>query len=170
MAHVERSAHVPNAIRSMDAMLSQVPTDIRQIYVLSAGGLQEANPEYVRLFLGVSAKIVRVAEIAWRCGDAGDLVNFDSTIVNGIVSVNFTLPHCADFYFKTDRFDKEVANGHLYRNDAMSYETPEVERIKGPHKFLYLGQRMTVHVRPNGPARFIIEHGGPNGIAWFDTP
>ena len=32
--------------RSMDAVLRQVPTGTRQIYVLSAGGLQEANPEY----------------------------------------------------------------------------------------------------------------------------
>ena len=32
--------------RSMDAVLGQVPAGTRQIYVLSAGGLQEANPEY----------------------------------------------------------------------------------------------------------------------------
>ena len=52
----------------------------------------------------------------------------------------------------------------------MSYELPEVDPTKGPDPSLFLGRRMTVHVRPNGPARFIIEHGRPDGIAWFDTP
>ena len=161
---------LPNSSRSMNAVLNQVPTGTRQIYVLSAGGLQEANPESVRLILGVSAEIIRVAEIAWNCGDASDSVTFNHSTAEGVVSMTLALPACANFSFGSDRFNNGLTNGHLYRNDAMSYELPEVERIKGSQPYLILGRRMTVHVRPNGPARFIIEHGGPNGIAWFDTP
>jgi hypothetical protein len=164
-----QSATVPNAVRSMDATLRQVPTGIRQIYVLSAGGLPVANPEAVRLIFGMSAEIIRVVEIEWNCVDASDLVAFNHNTANGVVSLSVTLPTCANFYFATDRFDRELANGRLYRNNAMSYELPEVERIKG-QTHLSLGRRMTIHVRPNGPARFIIEHGGPNGIVYFDTP
>jgi hypothetical protein len=128
-----------------------------------------ANPEDVRLILGVSAEIIRVVEIAWNCGDASDLITFDHTTANGVVSISVTLPSCANFYFETDRFNSELASGRLYRN-AMSYELPQVERRKGPQPYLFLGREMTVHIRPTGSARFIIEHGGPDGIAWFDTP
>ena len=155
--------------RSMNAVLSQVPSGTRQIYVLSAGGLQEANPEYLRHILGVSAEIVRVAEISWRCRDASDLVVFDYGTADGVVSLTVTLPTCANFYFYTGRFNNDFANGRLYRNDAMTYELPEAGPKRSQPSF-FLGRTITVHVRPNGPARFIIEHGGPNGIAWFDTP
>jgi hypothetical protein len=159
-----------NSVRSVNAVLNQVPTGTRQIYVLSAGGLQEANPESVRLILGVPAAIIRVAEIAWECRNASDLVAFDHTAANGVVSMNVTLPACANFYFATDRFNNGLANGRLYRNDAMNYELPDADPPKGPSPYFFLGRKITVHVRPNGPARFIIEHGGPNGVAWFDTP
>ena len=56
---------------------------------------------------------------------------------------------------------------------AISYELPEATPIKPTEWWrpilFHLGRRITVHVRPNGPARFVVEHGGPNGIAWFDT-
>ena len=116
--------------RSMDAVLRQVPTGTRQIYVLSAGGLQEANPEYVRLVLGVSAEIVRVVEIDWNCREASDLVAFDHSTADGVVSMTVTLPTCANFQFYTDRFNNDIANGRLYRNDTMSYELPEAYPIK----------------------------------------
>ena len=83
----------------MDAVLRQVPTGTRQIYVLSAGGLQDANPEYVRLVLGVPAEIVRIAEIDWNCGESSDLVAFDHSIADGVVNMTVTLPACANFYF-----------------------------------------------------------------------
>jgi hypothetical protein len=160
--------------RSMDAALRAAPPGTRRIYVLSAGGLQQLNPEYVRLLFGVPAEIVRVAEIGWNCRDPSDLAVFEHSIANGTVSVTVTLPPCANFLFYTDRFNNDLANGHLYRDDAISYELPD---INGPHQIgvdtWQLGfrwRRMTVHVRPSGPARFIIEHGGPSGIAWFDTP
>ena len=161
-----------NRYRSMDAVLLQVPTGTRHIYVLSAGSLQPANPEYVRLALGVSAEIVRVVEIDWNCREASDSVAFDHSTADGVVSMTVTLPTCANFDFYTDRFNNDVANGRLYRNDRMSYEWPEAHPVT-PKRWtspFYLGRRMTVHVRPTGPARFIIEHGGPNGIAWFDAP
>jgi hypothetical protein len=157
-------------VRSMDALLQQVPPGTRQIYVLSAGSLQMSNPEYVRLILGVPAEIVRIAEIGWKCRDASDLAAFHYSIADGVASMSVRLPTCADFFFYTQRFKHSITNGRLYRSSAMSYELPEADPIKGPQPAFFLGRRITVHVRPNGPARFIIEHGGPNGIAWFDTP
>ncbi len=164
-----------NKIRSMDAALRQVPTGTRQIYVLSAGSLRHANPEHVRLVLGVSAEIVRVVEIEWNCHEASDLVAFDHSIADGVVSMTVVLPTCANFQFFTDRFDDAITDGRLYRNERMSYELPEAHPIRPKpaepwESTFYLGRRMTVHVRPTGPARFIIEHGGSNGIAWFDAP
>jgi hypothetical protein len=156
--------------RSMYTLLRQMPTGTRQIYVLSAGGLQEANPEYVRLILGVSAEIVRVAEIGWKCHDVSDLVAFDYSTAGDVVSMRVALPTCANFSLETQRFKHDIVDGRLYRNDAMSYELPEADPIKGPQPSFILGRTITVHVRPNGPARFIIEHGRPNGIAWFDIP
>jgi hypothetical protein len=162
--------------RSMDAALRQVPTGTRQIYVLSAGGLQEASPEYVRLILGVRAEIVVVAEISWGCRKSSDSVAFDYKIVDGVVNMTATLPTCADFYFDSNGFNGNILeNGSLYRNDRMSYELPQAHLMGQTTwwkriNFFALGRTMSVHVRPNGPARFIIEHGGPNGIAWFDIP
>src|SRR5205823_928012 len=77
---------VQNDNRSMGAVLRQVPTDTRQIYVVSAGGLQGASPEYVRLILGVSAEIVRVADIRWNCGESNDLVALDHNTADGVVN------------------------------------------------------------------------------------
>jgi hypothetical protein len=156
-------------------VLGQVPSATRQIYVLSAGGLHETNPEYLRRFLGVSAEIVRVVDIDWNCTEAGDLVAFHhSTAADGLVSMTVTLPACANFRFSSGPIDSTTfANGHLYRNDTISYDLPEAYPTK-PRKWwepaLHVGRTMTVHVRPIGRARFIIQHGGPNGLAWFDAP
>jgi hypothetical protein len=153
---------------SMGAALRQVPTDTRQIYVLAAGGLQAASPEYVRLVLGLPAEIVRVADIRWECRGSSDLVAFKHGIIDDVVNVTVTLPACAKLFFDGSSFNgTTVVNGRLYRNDTMSYELPDANPNKPS---LLLGQRMTVHVRPKTPARFIIQHGGPSGIAWFDTP
>jgi hypothetical protein len=152
--------------RLMAAVLRQVPAETRQIYVLSAGSLIPANPEYVRLALGVSAEIVRVGEISWNCPEKSTLVGFDYRVADGVVRMDVTLPRCATFYFQNPI---EIANGRTHRNDAMSYELPEAHPLK-TSKWWDFGRRMTVHVRPSGPARFIIEHGAPDGIGWFDTP
>jgi hypothetical protein len=162
-----------NDIESMVAVMRQAPATTRQVYVFSAGGLQGANPEYMRLILGVTPEIVRVVDVDWSC-KSSDLVAFDYNSADGVVSVAVTLPSCATFRFGSGRIEgAALSNGRLYRNATMSYDLPEAHPIK-PAKWwepaLYLGRRMTVHVRPNGHARFIIEHGGPDGIAWFDVP
>jgi hypothetical protein len=161
-------------VRSMNAVLRQAPTGTRKIYVLDSGSLG-VNPEYVRLALGVSAEIVRIVEIDWNCREASDLVAFDHSTADGVVSMTVTLPTCANFQVSTDRFNNDFANGRLYRNDTISLELPEAYLIEPkPTNFwqssFYLGRRMTVHISPTGSARFVIEHGGPNGIAWFDVP
>jgi hypothetical protein len=158
----------------MGSKLREVPASIRQIYILSAGGLA-ANPEHVRLVLGVSAEVVRVADIIWNCEKTNDLVAFDQSTADGAVNLTVRLPACAYFsFFSTNSFNgPTVANGRIYRNDTMSYEVPEAYSLRHTRYWepaFYLGRTMTVHVRLNGPARFIIEHGGPEGIAWFDTP
>ena len=164
---------------AMTTALRQLPIATRQVYVLSTGGLQASNPQYVRLVLGVPAEIVRVVDIHWQCDDHGqssDSVFFDHSVTQGVVNLTVTLPACANFVFR-DAHVKEnaLANGLLYRNDAISYELPEAHPIKPTPPAdaltnLSLGRKMTVHVRPDGPARFLIEHGRPSGIAWFDTP
>lgn len=158
--------------RSMEAVLRQVPVGTKKIYVLSAGRLQRANPEHVRLSLGVPADIVRLSEIDWNCPPDSDRVRFDHSISDGVVSLRMTLPSCANFFFDMDRnFESrriEIADGRVHRNDELTYELPEA--YSRPKWWWNVGRRMIVHVRPNGPARFVIEHGGPNGIAWFDTP
>jgi hypothetical protein len=161
-----------SSIAPMIAELRQAPAGTRQIYLLSAGGLPYGeNPEFARLVLGVPAEIIRVAEIdEWKCHGANVLVAFNHSTADGVVSMNFTLPSCANFYFGTYRFNNALTNGRLYRNAAISYELPEADPIMRPWPYLFLGQSITVHIRPNGPARFIIEHGGPDRIAWFDTP
>ena len=51
--------------------------------------------------------------------------------------------------------------------DTIDYELPDAMATA---PWADLGRKITVHVRPNGPARFIIEYGAPNGVTWFDTP
>ena len=151
--------------RSMNAVLVQVPIGTRQIYVLSAGGLQEANPEYVRLILGVSAEIVRVAEINSRtCRDASDLVAFDHSIADGVVSMTVTLPACANFSFFTNRFNNDIANGRLYRNNAMSYELPEVDPTRGLSKSLPWAKNDRARPPEMGPPASSLSMADPMGL------
>jgi hypothetical protein len=163
-----------NRYSPMTVALDQVPMATRQVYVLNAGGLQDANPEYVRLVLGVPAEIVRVIDINWQCGESNGLVAFDHSIADGVVTMTVALPLCALFGFNGGRLDAtSLASGLLYRNATMSYELPEALPITSTRWWeptFYLGRKMTVHIRPKGPARFIIQQGGPDGIGWFDTP
>jgi hypothetical protein len=155
--------------------MREAPAGTRQIYVLPAAeSLQDGNPRYVRLILGVPAEIVRIADVDWeKCGRSNSLIAFDHNIAAGIVNLTVSLPDCANFRFINARFaSTTLANGQLNRNAVMSYELPGVYPIR-PTMWeppFNLGRKMTVRVRPNGPARFIIDHGRPNGISWFDTP
>jgi hypothetical protein len=155
----------------MTVALDQVPINMRQVYILPASDdhLPMANPEYVRLILGVPAEMVRIIDIDWNCSESNNLVTFDHSIADGIIKLTVTLPACANFVFYARIGDEALANGHLCRNATMSYELPDTIRYK-LGGVVDVGRRMTVFVRPNGPARFIIQHGGPSGIAWFDTP
>jgi len=161
--------------KAVNAVMREAPAGTRQIYVLPAAeSLQDGNPKYVRLILGVPAEIVRIADIDWeKCVGSSGLVTFEHSIAAGIVNLTVNLPDCANFRFINARFaTNTLADGHLDRNAAMSYEIPGAYPIRPtmwepPFNF---GRKMTVHVRPNGPARFIIDHGRPNGISWFDTP
>jgi hypothetical protein len=162
----------PPEFSPMWVALHQVPKVMRHVYVLDASNV---NPEYLRLILGVPAEIVHIVDINWNCGESKNFVAFDHSIADGAVKLNVTLPACAFFAIDAPIGDKELANGHLYRNNAISYELPEAEPFalagrpsKG--RGLIVRRKMTVHVRPNGPARFIIQHGGPSGVAWFDIP
>jgi hypothetical protein len=158
--------------KSMRGTLRQAPAGIRQIYVLSAGGLPYANPKYISPLFGVPAEIVRLIELDWHRCDASDLVAFNHSTIDGIVSLTVTLPNCATFLLNTKRLGG-MTNGRLYRNNTISYELPDAQQVASARLWqpgLFLGRTMIVRVRPNGPARFVIERGGPNGIAWFDTP
>jgi hypothetical protein len=141
---------------------------------LAAGNVLNANPKYLRVVLGISAEIVRIADIGWNCSETKDLVVFDHRTVDGVVTMTVTLPACASFRFgQGHSYDIAPVNGHLFRSDTMSYELPEAHPIRNTRWWepaYYFGQTMTVHARPSGPARFIIQHGGPAGIGWFDTP
>ena len=171
---VWRAESARGQVNQMEAALRQVPMAVRQVYILSSEGRHDSHPEYVRRVLGVSAEIVRVIDINWECGKSSDLVAFDHSTVDGVVHMTATLPDCANFVFNFGRIDGTmIANGSLYRSATMSYELPEAHPIRATQWWepaVYFGRKVTVHVRPNGPARFIIQHGAADGIAWFDTP
>ena len=103
-----------STVAPMFAALREAPAGTRKIYVLSADGLPYANPEYVRLALGVSAEIMRVIEIEWNCSEASDLVTFDHSTAGNVVSITVALPTCSNLRFYTDRFNNDIANGRLY--------------------------------------------------------
>jgi hypothetical protein len=158
----------PREYSSMRVALQQMPMATQQVYILADTDAVPSNPEYMRLILGVPAEIVRIIELQWNCGESNNFTAFDHSMADGVVKLTVTLPACANFMFSARIPDTALANGRLYRNATMSYELPEAHPKK---EWLFeVGRRITVHVRPSGPARFVIQHGRPNGIAWFDTP
>jgi len=159
----------------MNATLRQSPGGIQQVYVVPAGGMVPANPEYIRALLGMRAEIVRVVDIAWACDRSTDHVVVSHESADGVVTVVLSVPDCASFYFIAPPVDIEAGvSGRLRRSSSIAYELPEATwtQNKGPRESrLELGRRMIVDVSPSGPARFIIEQGEPDGgITWFDTP
>jgi hypothetical protein len=154
-----------NNYRLNVSALRQMPRAIRQVYLLSADGLPKTNPESMRLVFDIPAKIVYVIDINWGCAESNDLVTFDHNTINGVVNLTVTLPSCANFQLN---FRPMLTNGRLYRGDTMSYELPEAHSTSHTQwSGFNLGRTVTVHVRPNGAARFVIDT--PNGFAWFDT-
>jgi hypothetical protein len=164
-----------DAVRAMNAALNQIPTEIKQVYVLSAGGLVPANPDYVRALLGENAEIIRIADVEWNCSDAAEHVVFDHDSIGGVVTLDAAVPKCGRFFFAVPQIGASaLVDGQIRRNAWFSYELPEArleERAEPTDLSLEPGRRVIVHVRTRGPARFIIERGrADGGIAWFDTP
>jgi hypothetical protein len=168
------TAHFFRAIGTMNAALRDVPAKIRQVYVFTEDGMVPVTPTYLEAFLGIGSTLIRVADISWGCqNQAGAAVAHREA--DGETIVEVSLPDCAQFFF----FDSAIAadamgNGLLPRSRAVSYELPDAHPHadpRGTRPMLALGRRIILHVRPSGPARFIVEHGAPDGgLAWFDTP
>ena len=163
------------AIGTMNEALRAVPPQICQVYVVSEDGLVPVKPDYLRAFLGIRAEIIRLADISWNCSVPSDIADYAHREAGGTVTVDLTLPSCARFFFFYAPIDTAALDrGVLRRGATIDYELPEARPLAtadGTRPTLELGQRMTVRIRPDGPARIIIEHGrAEGGLAWFDVP
>jgi hypothetical protein len=162
------------AIGAMNAALRDMPPMIRQVYVFTEDGMVPVTPDYLQVFLGINATLIRAADISWGCSQP-ETVAVAHSNMNGEATVEAILPDCARFFF----FDSAIAaqavkDGRLRRNDEMAYDLPDARPVVGPDGMtpvLAPGRHIILHVRPSGPARFIVEHGAlDGGLAWFDTP
>jgi len=162
------------SIADVNHALLTAPAGTRQIYVIPGGGLATATPDYLRVFLGVEPEIIRVVDLHWYCPAGQAFGGFEHEFAAGTATLRATLPDCADFFFDMAgaSASRIAEDGHLRRSATMDYELPEAHVIahKGPvSPALEPGHRFTAHIRPSGPARFIIQ--GPSGeITTFDTP
>lgn len=168
------TAHFFHAIGAMNAALRDVPPNIRQVYVFTEDGMVPVTPDYLRAFLGLDVTLIRVADLSWNCPRAA-MVAVTHSETSGEAVLDATVPDCARFFF----FDSAIPstalqNGRLRRNDAMTYELPDASAVTpagAASPMLAVGRHLILHVHLDGPARFIIEHGAPDGgLAWFDTP
>lgn len=170
------SAWYFRAVAEMRAALAQVPSDIREVYVLPSGGLPTAAPEYLRAVFDIPTRLVRIVDLHEICEGGHPFIFLRHDFKDGLVTIDAMLrPDCASFFFDMAGPGSTAgASGRIRRTDTIDYELPDAYLIdhKGPLKpALELGSHVIVHIRPNGPARFIIEKGGPNGnLFWFDTP
>jgi hypothetical protein len=167
------TAHFFHAIGAMNAALRDVPPNIRQVYVFTEDGMVPVTPAYLEAFLGVGATLIRVADISWSC-KRNEAVAVAHREIDGETIVEASLPDCARYFFFDSAITVDaVRDGQLRRNQSMAYDLPDARPAadSGGMSMLALGQHMILHVRPNGPARFIVEHGAPDsGLVWFDTP
>jgi hypothetical protein len=164
------------AAAAMSAALRQIPPGIEEVYIVSAGGLVPAHPDYVRSLVGTRAQLIRLVDISWECGAGEGVVAADHRIDDGVVTLDLSLPDCADRFFFAFSGTNTAAllKGRLLRGDSIFYELPsgdaaaDKEPVALRHKAV---RRVVAHIRPHGPSRFIIEHGASDGgLAWFDTP
>ena len=115
------------AIATMNAALREVPAGIREIYVLSTGGLVPVNPDYLRAFLDVRTKIIRIADVRWYCKDDERIVAVDHDLSGGVVTLSATVPDCGRFFFDFAGFAGDLPLGNrLRRKDSIDYELPAV--------------------------------------------
>jgi len=163
------------AATAMNAMLRQTPPSVQEIYVLSAGGLVAANSEYLRAFTGTQAKIVRIVDAAWECGDKRAAIEYDHEVIDGQVTLTARLPDCARFFFAFSGINASaLVNDRIRRNESIFYEFPEARAIRrtgSPTAGIELGNRIIARIRLHGPSRFVVERGAPGGVIdWFDVP
>ena len=160
---------------AMNTALRQVPPEITEIYVLPSLSLGWDNPEYIRALLGVRPKIIRLAEMEWNCGDGKGFASLRHEMEDGTVTLAATLPDCAGFFLSVSGIDASaLVDGRLSRGPSIVYDMPNARPSEsvGPWRPIFEPpQRLTVHIRLQGRARFLIEHGARDGgLAWFDTP
>jgi hypothetical protein len=165
------------AAKDVDRVLSQLPSGTQQAYVLFANGLGIARPDYIEAFLGTKAEIVRIIDTTWNstCRGKHQVIAFDHAISGDEVVIHATVPECATLLFWNARSDRtRISDGRLYRSETVSYEFPDARAASATSdatSAIDLGHRVTVHIRPRGPARFIIGDSGPDAaVTWFDTP
>ena len=161
--------------KAMDTALQGLPPDVRQVYVLMAGGLVTANPSYLGAFLGVNAQIVRVIDLRWQCSDSAERPDIRHDINDEVVTISMAVPDCARFEFLSSVVREDaVTDGVLHRSATITYELPEARPIYHTNALptmLEAGRRATVRIHTHGPARFIIEeHGTDTQLTWFDIP
>lgn len=159
----------------MNDALRHVPSGIKQVYVISARGLVGANPDYIRPILNVQADIIRVVDVVWGCTDAADRITFSHEFDNGTMILSAKTPACAPFHFsRVSAVPEILSSDAVRRSSSLEYQFPHLEqtgREGTPRSVFDLGSQVTVRIRPDGRARFIIEKGGSNGsLAWFDAP
>jgi hypothetical protein len=162
-------------VETMNTALRQVPAGIRQVYVVPEGSVATASPDHLQAFLDVPFEIVRVIDVHSACKKGEQDVFFDHSSADGVVRLSVAVPECAFLFFDmAGTGSTALIDGRIQRSGSIDYELPEAHLIdyQGPLKpALRPGRRMIAHIRPSGPARFIIEHGGPGGgLTWFDTP
>ena len=168
------TAHFFRAIAAMNAALRDIPPTIRQVYVFTEDGMVPVTPAYLQVFLGLNATLIRVADISWDCQRQA-AATVAHREIEGEAIVDVALPDCARFFFFDSALAADsVTGGQLRRNQAINYELPDARAVAGPDgasPMLAPGRHIIVHIRPDGPARFIVEHGASDGgLAWFDTP
>lgn len=160
--------------RSLNAALRAVPPNIEQVYVLFAYGMDIVDPAYLRALLGIKAELIHVADTSWSstCQGQQDAIALAHENLDGVVTIRAVLPDCAALLFWNAGIDSGmIAHGQLRRGDSIVYDLPDATGGNiGSNAAPDFGRRMTMHIRPRGPARFIIEDRGPGNLTWFDAP
>ena len=159
---------------SLDAALRAVPPGIGQVYVLFSYGMDIVDPAYLRALLGLKAELIHVADTSWSstCQGKNETIALVHENLSGEVTIRAVLPDCAALLFWNAGIDSGmIVRGELRRSDSIVYELPDATSGNiGVNAAPDFGRRMTVHIRPRGPARFIIEDRGPGNLIWFDVP
>jgi hypothetical protein len=163
-----------HSARTLNAALRAIPPNIDQVYVLFAYGMDIVDPAYLRALLGIRPELIHVADTSWSstCQGKQEAIRFAHESAGGVVTIRALLPDCAGLLFWNAGIDDSmIVHGRLQRSDRISYELADATGGNvGPNAAADFGRHMTVHIRPRGAARFIIEDRGPGNLTWFDGP